>query len=91
MPRDVELDLDLHLRHLNHELLVQAGNTIDAGHGLAHVLGLVPQNLQVRTVDANHNRFTGSGQYFPNAFFQVGLQIAVQAGITVNHRRDCSD
>ena len=52
------------------------------------LLGLVPQDVEVRAEDADHDRLPRAGQDLANALLQVGLHVAVQAGIALHHLLD---
>ena len=49
-----------------------------------NVLGLLAQYLQVVAVDADDDGLLGAGQHLLDALVQVGLDVAVKAGIAVD-------
>src|SRR5262245_53808721 len=78
----------LDVRHFDYQLLVQPDETWNIRDGCADVLGLVPQNVEIRAEDADDDRFPGTGQHLAHALLQVRLHIAVEPGIALHHFLD---
>ena len=46
------------------------------------------QNVEIRAEDADDDRLASPGQDLANALLQIGLHIAVEAGIALHHFLD---
>src|SRR5262245_58519795 len=78
----------LNVRHFDNQLLVQVDEAWNVRDCRADVLGLVAQYAEIRAEDADDDRLARTGQDFANALLQIGLHIAVEAGITLHHFLD---
>ena len=65
----------------------------DAGDVLKRVLdfiGLCLNLFQIRTEDADHERFAGAGEHLIDSFVEVGLDVAEESGMGLNDFFDLS-
>src|SRR3712207_2014521 len=77
------IGLYLDVRHVGLEGGVGVDDPLDVGDSLLDLLGLDLQRGQIRSVDPDHHRLAGSGEYLLDAFAQVGLDVAIQARVAV--------
>ena len=66
------------------ELDRQGFQARDAIETVLHSFSLLAQLSDVLAIDAHHHRLLGPGQNFPDTLLQIGLDIAIEAGIAVN-------
>src|SRR3990172_6214268 len=82
--RGGEIHLDPDLWDFEVEIGVQVDDAVDPGHQRLHLLGLLPQDTQVVTVDTHHDGLAGAGEDLFDALPEVGLDIAIQSRVAVD-------
>src|SRR3990172_4848190 len=82
--RGGEIHLDPDLWDFELEIGVQVDDAVDPGHQRLHLLGLLPQDTQVVTVDTHHDGLAGAGEDLFDALPEVGLDIAIQSRVAVD-------
>ena len=88
LPGGFQVGLDDDVRQVGLHGRVRVDHAVDIGdHGL-DLVGLLPQDCEVGTVDPHHDGLTGAGQHLLDALAQVGLNIAVQTRIAVDGALD---
>src|SRR5882672_456479 len=87
-PRLLQVKGHLDVRHFDDQLLVQVDEARNIRDCRANFLRLVPKNTEIRAKDAHDDRLSRAGQDLANALLQIGLDIAVEAGITLHHFLD---
>ena len=76
------------LGHLGELLGVLLGQAVHAEQELLDLGRLLPQDVQVVAVDADDDGLAGAGQDLPDALLQVGLHVAPEARVAVDHLLD---
>ena len=61
---------------------------VHAEHDLLDLGRLLPQHVEVLTVDADDDGLAGAGQHLPDALLQVGLHVTADPRIAVDHLLD---
>ena len=83
-----QVDLDIHLGDVLLEVDVVLDDAVDPGDGLADLLGLVPQDLEVGAADADDDGLAAAGQDLADALLEIGLDVATEPRVALDHLVD---
>ena len=67
---------------------MQIDEPVDPRERLPDLLRLVAQDVQIGAVDAHDDRLARSGQHLSDPLLQIGLHVAIEPGIAVDHLLD---
>ena len=82
--RLVEIDLDVDLRDVLMEFHVQVDDAVDSRQSILHLRSELLEDVHVVAIDSDDDGLGVSGQHLPDSLLQVGLHVAIEAGIAVH-------
>ncbi len=82
--RGCQVRLDLDVRKVGLERGVRVDHSADVTDPLLDVLGLDAQGREIWSVDPDHDRLAGAGEHLLDPLAEVGLHVAVQAGVDLH-------